>query len=195
MDVADPARGGGDSVFKFQDSDADLEAAFEKNIPFALDVARSAKDPANPVSHLGNTAPDFVPSSFSISYGSPQTVQVDAKRELGDVTLHWSVNSGHEHTAPTNEWDGGKVYGRDSDVYFHRMRGDVTGAKPGDDVKVWFTAGGKKSQSFTYTMVSDSNAPVLVMAAEDYSGKPSEGITDTAYADAEANTSSTTPTR
>ena len=94
MDVADPARGGGDSVFKFQDSDPDLEAAFEKNIPFALDVARSAKDPANPVSHLGNVVPDFVPSSFSISYGSPQTVQVDAKRELGDVTLHWSINSG-----------------------------------------------------------------------------------------------------
>jgi hypothetical protein len=184
MDVADPDRGGGDSVFKFQDSDSDLEDAFEKNIPFALDVARSAKDPANPVSHLGNTVPDFVPSSFGISYGSPQTVQVDAKRELGDVTLHYSIGGGRERTAKTDEWDGGKVYGQNGDVYFHRMRGEVKGAKPGDDVKVWFTAGGKRSQSFTYSQASDSNAPVLIMAAEDYSGKPGEGVTESpAYAD------------
>ena len=56
MDVADPARGGGDSVFDFQDSNADLEQAFEKNLPFAFDVAKSAADPANPVSHLGRAA-------------------------------------------------------------------------------------------------------------------------------------------
>jgi hypothetical protein len=184
MDVADPDRGGGDSVFKFQDSDPDLEAAFEKNIPFALDVARSAKDPANPVSHLGNEAADFEVSTFNTSYGDPQTVQVDAKRALGSLTMHWTVNSGSERTAPTTEWDGGRVYGRDSDVYYHRVRGVVRGTKPGDDVKVWFTGGGKRSQSFTYTMVSDSNAPVLVMAAEDYSGKPGVGITESpAYAD------------
>ena len=37
-------------------------------------------------SHLGNTAPDFVPTTFSISYGDPQTVEVNAKRSLGSVT-------------------------------------------------------------------------------------------------------------
>jgi hypothetical protein len=184
MDVADPDRGGGDSVFKFQDSDADLEDALEKNIPFALDVARSAKDPANPVSHLGNDVPDFEVSTFGISYGSPQTVQVDAKRELGAVTMHYKVNNGAERIAPTKEWDGGQVYGGDSDIYFHRVRGAVNGVKPGDEVKVWFTGGGKQSQSFSYTMVSDSKAPVLIMAAEDYSGKPGAFITEApAYAD------------
>ena len=88
------------------------EDAFEKNIPFALDVAKSAKDPANPVSHLGNEPAelrglDVRPSS----YGDPQDVQVDAKRELGKVTMHYRINGGDEQTAPTKEWKGGEVYG------------------------------------------------------------------------------------
>jgi len=170
MDVSDPERGGGSSEFIFQDSDEDLTTALEKNIPFALDVARSAKDPANPVSHLGNEAADFEVSTFELSYGSPQDVQVDAKRELGNVTMHYTINSGSERTAPTKEWDGGEVYGSDSDIYYHRLRGTVKEAKPGDEVRVWFSGGGERSQSFTYTQVSDTNAPVLVMAAEDYSG-------------------------
>jgi hypothetical protein len=184
MDVADPVRGGGDSVFKFQDSEADLEQVFEKNIPFALDVARSAKDPANPVSHLGNEAADFEIKPFDVSYGDPQDVEVDAKRELGNVTMHYRINNGDEQTAPTKEWKGGKVYGGPGDIYFHRVRGTVKGTRPGDDVRVWFEGGGKRSQSFTYSMVSNSKAPVLIMAAEDYSGKPGEGVTESpAYAD------------
>ncbi len=94
MDIADPARGGGGSVFDFQDSEADLEQAFEKNIPFALDVAKSAADPANPVSHLGREAPAFEIHPFTVSFGDPQTVRVNAKRALGRVSLHWTVNGG-----------------------------------------------------------------------------------------------------
>ena len=62
LDVGDAARGGGGSVFEFQDREDDVRAVFEKNIPFALDVAKSAADPANPVSHLGNTPENFVVS-------------------------------------------------------------------------------------------------------------------------------------
>jgi hypothetical protein len=184
MDVSDPARGGGDSVFAFQDSEADLEDAFEKNIPFALDLARSAHDPANPVSHLGNEVPAFELRPFDVSYGDPQVVEVDAKRELGPVTVHWTVNGEDEKSVATQEWKGGEVYGGPGDVYFHRMRGTITGTKPGDDVRVWFEGGGERSQSFTYSVASDSNAPVLIMSAEDYSGKPGTGNTESpAYAD------------
>ena len=63
--------------------------------------------------------------------------------------LHYQVNSGREKTVPTDEWEGGERYGSGNDIYYHWMRGNVTGTKPGDKVKVWFTAGGKKSQSFT----------------------------------------------
>ncbi len=182
MDVSDPARGGGDSVFEFQDSEADVEQAFEKNIPFALDVAKSAADPANPVSHLGRDAPAFEIHPFTRSYGDPQMVRVNAKRSLGPVTVHWTVNTGGEHTAETTAYDGGERYGAQLDVYYHELRGAVTGTSPGDAVKVWFEAGGLRSQSFGYTVRSDTGHRVLILAAEDYSGKPGAATESPAYA-------------
>jgi hypothetical protein len=170
MDVADPARGGGASVFEFQDSEADLADAFEKNIPFALDVADSAGDPAEPVSHLGNRTPDFEVKSFSVSYGDPQPVEADVKRSLGAVRVHWSINGGPTHSAAAREYRGGERYGGPGDVYYHRVRGQVRGTRPGDRVRVWVEAGGERSGAFTYAARSESGAPVLILAAEDYSG-------------------------
>jgi len=155
--------------FAFQDSDADIEAQFQKNLAFALDLARSAKDPANFSSHLGNTAPALVPTTFPISYGDPQTVEVNAKRELGSVTVHWKVNGGREHTASTREFKGGSRYGEPG-VYYHRLRGEVTGTHTGDKVEVWFTAKKAKSDSFTYDVKNDSSNKVLILSAEDYTG-------------------------
>ncbi len=173
MDVADPARGGGSSVFTFQDSDADLQDAFEKNIPFALDVADSADDPANPESHLNRKAPDFEIHPFAVSYGDPQTVEVNAKRELGPLTVHWKINGGPTQSASTSEFGGGERYGENQNVYYHFVRGQVSGAVPGDDVKVWFEGGGERSQSFTYEVRSNTGNRVLVLAAEDYTGNSS----------------------
>ena len=172
-----PAVGGTDGTdpaytpngFAFQDSEADIQAQFEKNLAFALDLTRSAKDPANFSSHLGNTAPQLVPTTFPVSYGDPQTVEVNAKRELGSVTAHWKVNGGREHTASTREFKGGAKYG-DPGVYYHRMRGDVTGTHKGDKVQVWFTAKKAKSDSFTYDVKNDSRNKVLILSAEDYTG-------------------------
>ena len=172
-----PAVGGTDGTdpaytpngFAFQDSEADIQAQFEKNLAFALDLSRSAKDPANFSSHLGNTAPQLVPTTFPVSYGDPQTVEVNAKRELGSVTVHWKVNGGREHTASTREFKGGAKYG-DPGVYYHRMRGDVTGTHTGDKVQVWFTAKKAKSDSFTYDVKNDSRNKVLILSAEDYTG-------------------------
>ena len=80
--------------FVFQDSEADIQAEFEKNLPFAMDLASSATHPDDPTSHLGNTAPAFVPTKFATSNGNPQTVEVNAKRSLGAITAHWQVNGG-----------------------------------------------------------------------------------------------------
>ena len=177
MDVARTSRGaegedgGPPSVFEYQDRDDDLEDAFEKNIPFAIDVAESASDPANPVSHLGNTPADFEVERFATSYGDPQPVEVNAKRSLGRVTMHWRVNDGRERTTRTREWKGGERYGEGFDVYYHRLRGEVRGTKPGDDVRVWFEGGGERSEAFTYRAVSETDNPVLVLASEDYSGR------------------------
>ena len=149
-----------------------MQAEFERHVQFALDLARSAKDPSRPISHLGNEVPNFVVDDFKTSFGNPQTVQVNARRDLGKITLNYRVNGGRTQTKSTNEWNGGVRYGDEGDYWYHRMRGQVTGTKPGDNVQVWFTSSKrhKKSDSFTYKVRSDSNAKVLVLAVEDYSG-------------------------
>jgi hypothetical protein len=160
------------SGFVFQDVESDVQDEFERHVQFALDLARSADSPSRPDSHLGNKVPNFVVNDFEISYGNPQTVQVNARRDLGAISLKYRVNGGAVRTRSTSEWPGGLRYGDEGDYWYHRMRGQVTGTSVGDSVEVWFTSskGNRKSRSFTYEVVSDSNADVLVLAAEDYRG-------------------------
>ncbi|MCC7019094.1 MAG: immune inhibitor A [Ardenticatenales bacterium] len=175
-ELSDGGSGGG---FVFPDDEALVQAEFVKNLPFALDVAMSAADPARPVSHLGNTVTPFYVDAFGVSYGDPQPVQVNAARYLGEVTLHYRVAGGDERTATTAEWDGGERYGDAGDIHYHRVRGTVTGARPGDRVEVWFTAGDAASTPFAYTLASVPTARVLVVAAEDYTGAfPTPSKTD-----------------
>ncbi|MFF0864473.1 M14 family zinc carboxypeptidase [Nonomuraea sp. NPDC003560] len=169
--------------FVFPDDEAAVQAEFEKNLPFALDVARSAADPAEPVSHLGNRTPDFVLDPFEFSYGTDQAVQVTAKRRIGPVLLNYQVNGGRTRIAPTGEWKGGERYGKGYDRYYHRLRGTITGTRPGDKVKVWFSAIGRKSGDFTYTVQDDIGGKVLVLATEDVTGlSPAQGGTQAKYA-------------
>ncbi|MCK2212675.1 immune inhibitor A [Actinomadura sp. ATCC 31491] len=174
--------------FVFPDDEALVQAEFEKNLPFALDVAKSAVNPVEPVNHLGNTTPDFVLDPFQVSYGRDQVVQVNAKRKLGPVLLNWQVNGGRTRTALTGEWKGGERYGKGYDHYYHWMRGKITGTRPGDQVKVWFTSLGKKSGDFTYKVATDIGGQVLVLATEDVTGlSPVQGVSEAKYAGAYAD--------
>jgi hypothetical protein len=167
--TADNAYGSNPNGFVFQDRESDVQDVFARNLPFMLDLARSAPTPDQPVSHLNPVIPDFVPVTFPTSYGDPQTVEVNVKRSLGAVTLKWQIG-GTVYTGSTTEFNGGERYGK-SGVVYHRMRGSVTGFKAGDSVKVWFEAGGKSSEPFTFTASANGRGNrVLVLSAEDYSG-------------------------
>jgi hypothetical protein len=169
--------------FVFPDDPALVEAEFQRNLPFAHSVARSAVDPDDPKTVTGiRTEPFYIESddpykrgnpgvhlSFARSYGDPQPVAVIAKRSLGAVEVKYRINGGVTQSAPTSEWDGGSTYDPAS-VYYHQMRGVVTGTDPGDSVEVWFEGGGQRSESFTYQAVSESGHRTLVVAAEDYTG-------------------------
>ncbi len=164
-----------ESVFNFPDSEALVQAEFEKNLPFALAVARSAPDPDDPVSVVGRKAPDFAVDSFSTSYGDPQPVAVTARRDLRRLAMRYSVNGGRTYTVPVKEWRGGERYGNEGDVYYAEYRGVVRGADPGDTVKVWFTGnrpgkGKRTSVAFTYRLAEDTRNTTLVIANEDYEG-------------------------
>lgn len=175
--------------FVFPDDEALIQAEFAKNLPFALDVAQSAADPANPVSHLGyTTKPFYLETSsvepersgnplsdfrFAVSYGDPQEVRVLAKRSLGAVSLKYQINGGAVQTAATSEWNGGERSGGPGDLYYHIVRSFVTGTQPGDSVKVWFEDADNPavtSDSFTYAAKVESSHRVLVLSAEDYTG-------------------------
>ena len=179
--------------FIFPDKEGQINAEFNRVLPFARSVALSALDPDDPVSSVGTTVQPFYldvskidpqkasnPFSdltFAHSYGDPQPVQVLAKRDLNNdgtsndaVTLNYSINGAAAQTTTTAEWNGGDRFGRDGDEYYRFMRGNVTGIDPGDSVKVWFTGGGQTSESFTFTVVEDTPAQVLILAAEDYTG-------------------------
>ena len=172
-----------DCGFVFPDDDALVQAEFERNLPFALSVAKSADDPDDPESVLGiETKPFYTKSDdpykdgipgvdfeFAYSYGDPQPVQVLAKRALGPVTLKYRINGGAVQSAPTSEWAGGERF-KPAAVHYREMRGVVTGTSPGDSVEVWFEGGGERSASFTYQAVSETGRRVLVVAAEDYTG-------------------------
>jgi hypothetical protein len=169
--------------FVFPDDEALVQEEFERNLPFALSVAKSADDPDDPDSVLGiETKPFYTKSDdpykdglpgvdfeFAFSYGDPQPVQVLAKRSLGAVTLKYRINGGAVQSAPTSEWGGGERF-KPAAVHYREMRGVVTGTGPGDSVEVWFEGGGERSDSFTYQAVSETGRRVLVVAAEDYSG-------------------------
>src|SRR5688572_2539047 len=169
--------------FVFPDDEALVQAEFLRNLPFANSVAISALDPDDPKTVTGiTTKPFYVDSddpykasnpgvqlSFTMSYGDPQPVAVIAKRSLGAVDVKYRINGGGVQSAPTSEWGGGSRY-KPASVYYHQLRGVVTGTDPGDSVEVWFEGGGQRSGSFTYQAVSESGNRVLVVAAEDYTG-------------------------
>jgi hypothetical protein len=169
--------------FVFPDDDALVQDEFLRNLPFAQSVANSAVDPANPKTVTGiTTKPFYIDSedpykrsnpgtqlSFTQSYGDPQPVAVIAKRSLGAVEVKYRINGGAVQSAPMSEWVGGSTYDPAS-VYYHQLRGVVTGTDPGDSVEVWFEGGGETSDSFTYQAVSESGNRMLVVAAEDYTG-------------------------
>lgn len=169
------------SVFEYPDDEAKIQAVFEKNLPFALNVAASAKTPVDPVSarapadgeYRVKPTADFVVDAFPTSFGDPQPVQVTAKRRLGKVALHYRINGGDEQTASVREWRGGERFGTGPGIYYRTLRGNVRGTKPGDSVEVWFASSrgaGATSDRFTYTAEYEGPARAIVVAAEDYTG-------------------------
>lgn len=159
------------SNFVFPDNEALIEQEYQVNRPFALDVARSAANPDQPVTHLGSKVAPFEVDQFPVSYGDPQPVQATVLRRLGPVEVHWQIGNGPVQQAPAAEWAGGLRYGGTGSLYAQRVRGSVTGARPGDTVKVWFAAGGEKSEAFTYKVEPHTGAPVLVVVGGEH-GQP-----------------------
>ncbi len=177
------------SGFNFPDDEELIQAEFEKNIPFALAVAKSAHDPDDPVSVVERTAADLVSDPFAVSHGTTQPVAIIAKKAIKDLRLVYSVNGGPATSVKTTQWMGGERYGDTHHDYYAEFRGTVTGTSPGDSVNVRFTGfkpgvGPVSSEPFTYEVADDIGGDVLILAAEDVTGlTPAQGVTTAKYAD------------
>ena len=177
--------------FVFPDDENLVQGEFEKNLNFALRVAQSAQDPDDPVSHINldtkglylnestidpwktNWPTSDLTVRTSYAGGSSQPVEVLAKRAVGAVTLHYSINGAPAQTAPTSESPPGERYGGNNayNVYYHYLRGVIPGLEVGESVEYWFTGGGETTEHATFNVVEDSNdADVLIVAAEDRTG-------------------------
>ena len=176
----------GRSGFEFPDSEELVQFEFEKNIEFALAIAESAADPADPVSPVGTPAPEFWVDEFDTSHGSSQEVAVWAKREYRQLRLNYRINDGAARSKRVSEWEGGEIYGGDNDVYYVESRGTVTGTSQGDQVEVWFTARTSdrpgepprttvESDHFTYEVVNADADDVLIVV-DNSPGTPLGGL-------------------
>ncbi|WP_338739800.1 M14 family metallopeptidase [Actinomadura luteofluorescens] len=166
--------GGCASDFEFPDDEALIAREFQKNLPFALSVGKSARTPDEPVSSVGRTAPDFETDAFGTSYGPSQEVAAVIRRSLRAKELRYRIDGGRVRRAHVREWRGGERFGGENDLYYAEFRGEVAGQRPGDRVEAWFTGrkGHKQVESkhFTYTVRDQQKADVLVIADEDYTG-------------------------
>ena len=73
------------------------------------------------------------------------------------VKLHYRINGGRERTASTKEFKGGERYGKDTGVYYHRLRGWSRAPSPATTCRCGSrppTATG--SARFTYQARSES---------------------------------------
>jgi hypothetical protein len=177
--------------FVFPDDEELVQAEFERNLDFARNVARSVREPDDPVSHMEGFELDDLyldvseidpwktnhPSAdlrIEVSYagGSSQPVEVLARRSVGDVTLHYSIDGRTTRTQATAPSPDGEVYGGNNShaVHYHYVRGGIPDLDIGDEVTYWFTADGSASEQQSFTVDGDGTADVLVVAHEDRTG-------------------------
>ena len=126
------------------------------------------------MSHIGANVPDFVPTTFPTSYGDPQTVEVNVRRALGPVTANWQVDGVADASTVRDHASSPAASATASRVSTSTAcAGRSRASAPGDRrSRVWFEAGGKRSDPFTFTVRRRvARNPVLVLAAEDYTGQ------------------------
>ena len=161
--------------FEFPDDEAMVQSVFNDNLEFALSLAESAKDPAHPVSPVGLPAEDAYHTPVTDSYGSDQIVEVLARKGL-NLALNYSINDGSNQTAGFSE-KLGQYYNDESGVYYSKYEAVISGQAAGDNVSYSVSAGSGVLGPYNYTVTSATGNPILVMAAEDYTG------TNPVYAD------------
>ena len=152
--------------FRFPDDETMVQTVFEDSLEFAMSVAESALDPAHPVSPVGIAIGDVYHTPLTASFGPNQVIEVLARKGL-DLTL--CVNGSCSSDRFTEKL--GIFYNDQPGVYFSRYVAVISGQSAGDTVTYEIRGGGSTLGPYKYSVVSATGNPILVMAAEDYTGE------------------------
>jgi len=176
--------------FVFPDDEDLVQAEFELNLPFALNVARSARTPDDPVSHMDvetkglyldlaeidpwktNHPSTDLKVEVSHGGGSTQSVEVLAKKSVPNVQLRYRINGGRMRLLTASPSPDGEVFGGNNayNTYYQYMRAEIPGLSVGDTVEYWFTGRGESTEHVTFDVVESADADVLILAHEDRTG-------------------------
>ena len=153
----------GCNSFASPDNESKVNAVFEKNLSFALNVTHSLPNLARPKnfdndpSHYQVKATqDIQPNRFDVSYGATQVVEATIRKELGDADITVSVVGQNGNvTIPMTPSPAGERYNEIKGYYFERRQATFPGmigtraVQAGDIVNVVVKAGGLQ-QEFRY---------------------------------------------
>ncbi|MDJ0782304.1 MAG: M14 family zinc carboxypeptidase [Desulfosarcinaceae bacterium] len=159
--------------FEFPDDEGMVQTVFEDNLPFALAVMESAKDPAHPVSPVGIDVEESYHFPPEASWGREQAIEVLAPTIRNHLRLHYRINNGrlrHARFRPAL----GETYNRRPGLYFTNYRAMVRQQAPGDEVTYWIVSRNTVDGPYTYQVETPDGEnfgnPILILSAEDYSG-------------------------
>ena len=188
--VGDSARAGDCRAFNFPDDEALIQAGVREEHPVRAQRRGVGRQPGR-AAQLRREHPGRVPGQDHAAVRARHlrrvvrrrrsSVEVNAKRSLGEVTLKYRLNGhGPTYTVPTRELRGGERYGEvRRPVLPPPPRHDPRPCDVGDSVEVWWQARKAKSTSFTFKVVYDAKggrSGVLLLAAEDYTGNPGRAV-------------------
>jgi hypothetical protein len=155
--------------FEFPDDEDLVQTVFEDNLEFALSLGESALDPAHPVSPVGMPAEDIYHTPVTDSYGPDQIIEVLARKEL-DLSLDYSINGGSPQSVGFAE-KLGETYNDETGIYYSKYEAVITGQQAGANVSYQINYDSSAEGPYNYWVTSATGNPILLVAAEDYSGR------------------------
>ena len=153
--------------FEFPDDEALVQTVFEDNLEFALSLAESAKDPANPVSPVSMEVENIYHTPVTSSNGKSQMIEILARKNSPTFLLYkvdgrWRFDRFRPSLGDTYNTKPGIYYNR----YVANIKRQSTGSK--QRYYIFSRDGVLGPYSYTADLITDN--PILVLAAEDYSG-------------------------
>ena len=179
----------GCNSFASPDNESKVEAVFQKNLSFALNLIHSLPDLSQPENFDNNPSQYQVKATknidikpMDVSYTTTgQEIEAIIRKGLGDADITVSVQGQNGNvTVPMTTAKSGERYGEVPGYYFERRRATVpstigTRALQTDDIVNVVVKAGGLQQRLRYRIAAAhddlTKKRVLVVAAEDYTGK------------------------